>query len=247
MRTVAPKSFMFEGGERAVLLLHGFTGTTADVRMIGRFLQKNGYTSHAPLYKGHGVAPELLLEAGPNDWWKNAQEGYTFLQEKGFKKIAVAGLSLGGLLSLKLAQSYPLAGVIPMCAPMKPRTERSIHEGMIHYAKHVKKLEQKSFGQIEYEMKTFSKGSMDLMAKLRSEMDRVKQSLELVTSPTLVIQARHDEMIDARSADVIFEQIGSKKKEIKWYEESTHVITLGKEKDQLHEDIYQFLEQLNWS
>ena len=36
------------------------------------------------------------------------------------------------------------------------------------------------------------------------------------------------------------------KKEIKWYEESGHVITLDKEKSQLHQDVYDFLEQLNW-
>ena len=35
-------------------------------------------------------------------------------------------------------------------------------------------------------------------------------------------------------------------KEIKWYEESGHVITLDKERDQLHEDIYAFLEKLDW-
>ncbi|WP_062050294.1 carboxylesterase [Bacillus sp. JCM 19034] len=246
MRTVVPKSFMFEGGERAVLLLHGFTGTTADVRMLGRFLQKKGYTAHAPLYKGHGVAPEFLLEVEPNDWWQNAQQGYTYLQEQGYKKIAVAGLSLGGLLSLKLAQSYSVVGVIPMCAPMKQRTERSIYDGMIHYAKQYKERENKSGDQIKGELERFREGSLNLISTLRLEMDRVKRSLEMVTSPALVIQARHDEMIDVNSANVIFEQIGSKIKEIKWYEESTHVITLGKEKDQLHEDIYHFLERLQW-
>jgi carboxylesterase len=55
MRVVPPKSFTFEGGNRAVLLLHGFTGSSADVRMMGRFLEKKGYTVHAPVYKGHGV------------------------------------------------------------------------------------------------------------------------------------------------------------------------------------------------
>jgi len=64
MKLVAPKPFTFESGERAVLLLHGFTGTTADVRMLGRFLQGKGYTCHAPLYKGHGVPPEQLLHTG---------------------------------------------------------------------------------------------------------------------------------------------------------------------------------------
>ena len=31
-------------------------------------------------------------------------------------------------------------------------------------------------------------------------------------------------------------------KKLKWYEKSGHVITLGSEKEQLHEDILEFLE-----
>ena len=52
MKLASPKPFTFEGGDRAVLLLHGFTGNSADVRMLGRFLEKKGYTCHAPIYKG---------------------------------------------------------------------------------------------------------------------------------------------------------------------------------------------------
>lgn len=40
MRIKMPEPFTFEGGKRAVLLLHGFTGNSADVRMLGRFLEK---------------------------------------------------------------------------------------------------------------------------------------------------------------------------------------------------------------
>ena len=36
MQIKKPQPFTFEEGERAVLLLHGFTGHTADVRMLGR-------------------------------------------------------------------------------------------------------------------------------------------------------------------------------------------------------------------
>lgn len=40
MKVVAPKSFTLEGGKRAVLLLHGFTGSTKDVKRLGQYLQK---------------------------------------------------------------------------------------------------------------------------------------------------------------------------------------------------------------
>lgn len=42
MRKAENKPFFFEAGPRAVLLLHGFTGSSADVRMLGRFLEKKG-------------------------------------------------------------------------------------------------------------------------------------------------------------------------------------------------------------
>ena len=66
MKIVKPQPFTFKGGKKAVLLLHGFTGNTADVRMLGRYLNEKGYTCHAPQYKGHGVPPEELLSTGPD-------------------------------------------------------------------------------------------------------------------------------------------------------------------------------------
>lgn len=37
------------------------------------------------------------------------------------------------------------------------------------------------------------------------------------------------------------------KKDIKWYANSGHVITIDKEKEQVFEDVYSFLESLDWS
>src|SRR5690606_24892301 len=118
-----------------VLLLHGFTGTSADVRMLGRFLEKKGYTSYAPHYRGHGVPPEQLIETGPKDWWEDVRKGYETLKEKGYEKIAVAGLSLGGVLGLKLAMNVPLLGVVTMCSPMTMRTTEIMFQGVLKYAK----------------------------------------------------------------------------------------------------------------
>ncbi|HHD7333385.1 TPA: carboxylesterase, partial [Staphylococcus aureus] len=43
------------------------------------------------------------------------------------------------------------------------------------------------------------------------------------------------------------DHVDSDDKNIKWYSESGHVITIDKEKEQVFEDIYQFLESLDWS
>lgn len=246
MKVVAPKAFTFEAGQRAVLLLHGFTGTTADVRMLGRFLQEKGYTCHAPLYKGHGVPPEELVHTGPDDWWADVTKGYEWLKENGYEEIAVCGLSLGGVFSLKIGYTYPIKGIVPMCAPVKAKSEAAMYDGILAYAKEYKRREQKANQQIEEEMEAFKKTPMQTLSSLQQLMEDVRSHLDHIYAPTFVVQARHDEMIDPNSATVIYENVEAESKHIKWYELSTHVITLGKEKEMLHEDVYQFLEQLDW-
>ncbi|WNS75005.1 carboxylesterase [Bacillus sp. DTU_2020_1000418_1_SI_GHA_SEK_038] len=246
MKIVTPKPFTFGQGKRAVLLLHGFTGNTADVRMLGRYLEGKGYTCHAPLYKGHGVPPEELISTGPDDWWKNVMDGYEFLKNKGHQEIAVCGLSLGGVFSLKLGYTVPIKGIITMCAPMYIKSEEVMYEGILQYAREYKRLEGKNEEIIEQEMTEFRKTPMKTLKALQNQISDVRHLVDTVYSPTFVVQARHDHMINTDSANIIYNAVETDLKQLKWYEESGHVITFDKEKDMLHEDVYEFLEKLNW-
>ncbi|MFS0905396.1 alpha/beta hydrolase [Priestia aryabhattai] len=246
MKIAQPKPFTFEGGKKAVLLLHGFTGNSADVRMLGRFLEKKGYTCHAPHYKGHGVAPEELVHTGPEDWWKDVMDGYEFLKSKGHESIAAVGLSLGGVFSLKLGYTVPIKGIVPMCAPMYIKSEEVMYEGVLAYAREYKKREGKSSEQIEQEMEEFKQTPMNTLKSLQELIAEVRNSVDMIYAPTFVVQGRHDHMINTDSANIIYNTVESPTKDIKWYEESGHTITFDKERDQLHEDVYAFLESLDW-
>lgn len=246
MKIAAAKPFTFDAGKRAVLLLHGFTGTTADVRMLGRFLEKKGYTCHAPLYKGHGVPPEELLLARPEDWWQDVLDGYQLLNTKGYDEIAVSGLSLGGVFSLKLGYTVPIKGIVPMCAPLYIKSEEIMFRGILEYAREYKQREGKPFQEIEQEMEQFSKTPMKTVTALQNLITEVRENVDMIYAPTFVVQGRHDKMVDTNSATIIYNEVESHIKEIKWYEQSGHVITLDKERDQLHEDIFRFLERLDW-
>jgi carboxylesterase len=243
----APEPFLFEAGERAVLLLHGFTGNTADVRMLGRFLESKGYTTHAPQYKGHGNAtPENFIKTTHEDWWESVINGYNVLKNKGYKRIAAAGLSLGGVFSLKLAMTYPLVGIAPMCAPLGFSQEDTLKNMVLSYAKEYKKSEGKSEKEIENEIKVFQNQPMNSIKGLKTLVENVRNRLHEINVPTLVIQGKHDQIIDMDSPTIIYDQIQSEVKEIQWYEQSGHVITLGKERNLVEEDIVNFLEKLDW-
>lgn len=246
MKIVQPKPFTFERGPRAVLLLHGFTGHSADVRMLGRFLEKKGYTCHAPIYRGHGVAPEQLIKTNPHEWWEDVEKAYDDLKELGYDEIAVAGLSLGGVFGLKLAYTRPVKAIIPMCTPMFFDNEEQLTEGFKQFARQYKRLERKPADVIEEEVTTLMERTGGLFDEVASYIDVVKKHVDTIYAPAMVVQAKLDKMINPDSATYIYEHLESDVKEMKWYEESGHVITVGKEKEQLFEDVYQFLESLDW-
>ncbi|WP_043930321.1 alpha/beta hydrolase [Bacillus sp. EB01] len=244
MKIQSPKPFTFEAGPRAVLLLHGFTGNSADVRMLGRYLHDKGYTCHAPIYRGHGGSAEELIEYGPEDWWQDVQDAYQLLKNKGYEEIAVAGLSLGGVFSLKLGYTVPVKGIVPMCAPMDFKSGEIIHNGVLYYAREFKQREKKTEYEIESELAAFD--PKPLLEELNGLIHDVRDHVDLIYAPLFVVQARHDGMINTDSANIIYSQAESVDKKLKWYEESGHTITFGPEKDQLHEDVFAFLEGLDW-
>ncbi|MGJ9457562.1 alpha/beta hydrolase [Oceanobacillus sp. CF4.6] len=246
MKIKQPQPFTFEAGPRAVLLLHGFTGHTADVRMLGRFLEKKGYTTHAPIYRGHGAPPEELIKSNPKQWWEDVRKAFQHLRELGYEEIAVAGLSLGGVLGLKLAYSENIKAMIPMCAPMFFDNETQLTQGFKLFSKEYKQLEQKDDDTIQKEIASLVEGSEELFDDLGKTIKDVKNNVDTIYTPVFVVQARKDQMINTDSAMYIYENVESDVKDIKWYEESGHVVTVDKEKEQLHEDIFQFLETLDW-
>lgn len=246
MRKLQQAPFFFEAGERAVLLLHGFSGSSADVRMLGRFLEKNGYTSYAPHYKGHGVPPEELIVSHPDEWWQDVLAGYEFLQQQGYEEIALAGLSLGGVFSLRLGVNKPVKGIVTMCAPMTMRTTDVMFAGVLEYATEYKRREGKEAAQIELEIEAIRAYGMASLPALQQLIHDVRKVVDELYAPLFVVQSRNDNVIDPLSALTIYEESESLDKQIKWYEHSPHVITLGPEKEQLHEDILQFLNSLDW-
>ncbi|MCF2132344.1 prolyl oligopeptidase family serine peptidase, partial [Strepomyces sp. STD 3.1] len=74
-----------------------------------------------------------------------------------------------------------------------------------------------------------------------------KEELSYVNAPTLIVQGRLDQQINADSANLLYNSISSIHKDLKWYEHSGHVITLDRQKEELHRDVYQFLETLSWT
>lgn len=133
-----------------------------------------------------------------------------------------------------------------MCAPMYIKSEETMYEGVLDYARNYKKFEGKTAEQINAEMEEFKKTPMNTLKALQDLIADVREHVDMIYSPTFVVQARHDHMINTDSANIIYNEVETDDKQLKWYEESGHAITLDKERETLHKDVYQFLETLDW-
>lgn len=132
-----------------------------------------------------------------------------------------------------------------MCSPMYIKTTGNMYEGVLAYAREFKKREGKPETQINQEMENFH--PTDMLVDLQMTIQDVRDTVDNVYAPLFVAQGRLDTMINPDSANIIYNEAESDDKEMHWYEQSGHVITIDKEKEQLFEDYHQFLEQLDWS
>lgn len=245
MKFLPPKPFYYESGERAVLLLHSFTSNPNDMKKLGSYLQQNQYSCYAPTLSGHGLPAEELLNYGPADWWQDALDGYQLLKDKGFERIAVVGLSLGGVLALKMGQELKINGVVTLSVPMD-KEAAVLKKRIVYYAKRYKQIEGKEDQQIASEMAELDLLPFESLTDFEQLINRTRDHLASVVSPVCVMYGEMDDSSYKTSAETIFESVASDQKTIKGYANSKHLMTLGKDMNAVNQDILAFLNKLNW-
>ena len=93
--------FALGTGPDACLLLHGLTGSPAEVRPVGEALAAAGFRAVGPLLPGHGTTPEDLYVTTRADLLRAAESALLSLH--GARRIFLCGLSAGALLAIHLA------------------------------------------------------------------------------------------------------------------------------------------------
>lgn len=246
MKIIPPKPFTVEAGKRAVLLLHGFTGNTNDVKRLGRYLSERNYTVHAPLYKGHGGDPKTLVETDPIEWWYSVTEGYDKLKALGYEEIAVAGVSLGGIFSLKLGAERPTKAIVTMSAPAIAKDTNSLQNRIIEYTINYKKLEGTYDENMHNRSKIAEIVQMPSLTYLQGMINETSAKLNTVQTPVHILRGLQDDEYYCESADLIYSSVKSRIKSVKTFVNSGHILTLGQERELVYEEVYRFFEGLKW-
>lgn len=115
-----------DGGSLGVLCVHGFTGSPDSMRPVARAFADAGFTVELPRLPGHGTTVDDMATTGWADWTAAVAEAYERLAARTERQV-VAGLSMGGALSLWLATQRPaLAGVVAVNPATQPQAPEVI-------------------------------------------------------------------------------------------------------------------------
>ncbi|MBQ9262782.1 MAG: alpha/beta fold hydrolase [Clostridia bacterium] len=236
------QSFDFPGGRHGVLLIHGVTGTPAHMRLIGEGLREKGFAVRGIRLPGHGTVPEDMLKTTWQDWLLCARTAAREMRKQ-YEYFTVAGLSMGGVLSLLLAEEIDLTACVPIAAPMKTVNKlrplapvvAPFHPMM---GKRVDPVRATLYADYDvgYEVTpTISTHHLSVLMRL------ARQHLPLITYPVLVIQSHGDRVVTASSPQIILNGVSSEKKAQLWLDHAPHVCTISPEYPRIVEAMVEFL------
>lgn len=242
MERKMPESLFLPHGKKAVLLLHAYSGSPNDVRMLARYLEKADYTIYAPLFTGHGTFEPLdILQTGPDHWLEDSRQAVAFLKEKGYQEIAVFGLSLGGIFAMRLLEELELKGGGFFCSPIAPVTTH-VTENFLAYVQQVRQ----AAGETKVDLERYRPLVEVQVEKISDLSQQIYQQLHQINKPVFLAQAGQDDMIDSQGVFQTAKMLQHIPFTLKWYPNSGHVVTVSKDHQQLEKDVAAFLESLTW-
>ena len=236
----------FLQGERpeALLLIHGYTGTPAELRPLGERLNACGYTVLGPRLAGHGGSLADLAASRAEEWYASVEAAYERLA-KNHASIYVAGLSLGGLLALKAAAKLPLKGGIYMSTPIFVPDRRLPFLWLLKYFIKYLPKRRRSYGEMDvYNLCNDRMPVAPLPGLFRLLKECKENYIRAIKSRALIIQASHDHTVLPVSGRYIYENLGSRKEDkiLLSLEQSGHIVTLDKEREKVFAAVANFLQ-----
>src|SRR5262245_56490399 len=110
-------------GAPGALCIHGFTGNPGSMRGVAQAFAAAGFHVELPRLPGHGTHLDDMLTTGWADWSGEAEAAYQRLAARSSANV-VAGLSMGGSLTLEMGRRHPetsgLVCINPATVPQTP-------------------------------------------------------------------------------------------------------------------------------
>lgn len=239
------EAFHLEGGAIAVLMIHGFTGSPLSVRPWAQALNREGFTVRVPRLPGHARTWEEMNRTRWHDWYEEVDRNFTELKEK-HERVFVAGFSMGGALSLRLAsiRGQEIEGLI-LCNPSvsDPRLSLKLVPILQHF---IPSLGGRGTDVAAPNPPRHSYGRTPLKAlrSLQKLWTLVQRDLYLVDVPLMIGYSVNDHVVDPKNSEIVIDNVSSVDIREVVFERSFHNVALDYDAELLAEESLNFMREV---
>jgi carboxylesterase len=239
-------AFAHDGGDVGVLLCHGFTGSPQSLRPWADHLAAEGFTVRLPLLPGHGTRWQDLNRTTFADWLSAVTDSLAELAGR-CSRVVVAGLSMGGTLTLRLAELHPstISGIV-LVNPSVLSLRRDVRY-LLPVLKYFVPAQQGIASDIADPAASedgYDHTPLRSMDSLRRAWPVVRAGLGSITMPVLLLHSRVDHVVEPENSAAVLAEIGSSDVTEVWLERSYHVATLDYDKQEIFERSVEFIRRV---
>jgi carboxylesterase len=249
---IADRSLFIPGGRLGVLLIHGLGGTPVELRFIAQGLARAGHTSYCCQLAGHCGTPEELRRSTWQEWYASVEAAHDRLRAQ-CDTVLAGGLSMGGILALRLAQIRPegVHGLL-LYAPTLKLDGWSMpwYSLPLHYVRPTRirfefdLAEHEPFGLKDERVRALVASAMQSgdagqagvfstpmrsFANFNALVSVVKRGLGRVTQPALIVHPRDDDIASLKNAQFLQAHLGGLVDTLV-LDDSYHMVTLDQQR-----------------
>jgi carboxylesterase len=253
-----------KGNDTAILFIHGFTGNAVFFKYYSEKAIEDGYDVINTLLPGLGTSTNDYKKAYFSQWYNYAKDVYKYYR-KNYKNFFVVGLSMGGAITLKLAEEfsddpeYPVTGVATISAPVFLNSLIE-HGAVSHWIFWFARTFSFFTDEMERKNKMVNEDGVDRriaydgvffkqLHSFKINIKPIKRNLDKITCPILLSQSKGDEKVPYQNLHYIANNIGSDEIKIKEYDlrkythEKHDLCIYDSTRDDLYSEIIRFIEE----
>jgi carboxylesterase len=245
LRLAGAEPFLFRGGPVGCLLVHGFTAAPQEMVRLGAHLANHGYTALGVRLAGHGTNLDDLARTRWTDWLASAQDGLDLLSGM-CNRIVLLGLSMGGLLSILLAEQTPPIGLVLMSTPtlVPPNRLRPLLRPLSPIYRRIPKGPPDWFdASVAPERVAYSAYPTRAMAEVADLIEIARAALPRVHAPALIVHSLNDDFVVPANAQTLMAELGSQDKRLFVVEGSNHLVTLDAQRQAVFDTALAFVRR----
>lgn len=197
-------------GDVGVLLCHGFTGSPQSLRPWAEHLAAEGYTVRLPLLPGHGTRWQDANRTGFADWLATVTGSLAELHAR-CRAVVVCGLSMGGTLTLRLAQLHPdaISGIVLVNPSiLSLRRDLTFLPVIKHFVPALRGIASDIADPAAAE-DGYDRTPLKALDSLRRAWRVVRSDLPSIRMPVLLLHSAVDHVVEPENSRVLLAEIGS--------------------------------------